>query len=226
MQATRSCCRRPRIRRAHGSPAQADYSAWCPRHWARTRRTVTFINRYYDPTTAQFISIDPLVSETAEPYSYAGGDPLNRSDPLGLTWCDFSPVGCGEAKKVAHNPGAVASDALTLVGKGATTVTVLAASAAGASALTPDADFMSAAAALAIADGAGAIAAGADLLNCAAFKSCDRTTLTIDLLALVPGLGFVKETTPLEQGAVAGWEWLLGVLGINHDVHPFCTLPG
>ena len=83
MQATRSCSRRPRIRRAHGSPAQADYSAWCSRHWARGRRTVTFINRYYDPTTAQFVSVDPDVAQTNQAYVYAGDDSVNVTDPSG-----------------------------------------------------------------------------------------------------------------------------------------------
>jgi RHS repeat-associated protein len=40
--------------------------------------------RWYDPTTASFTSVDPLVAITGEPYSYAGNDPVNGSDPLGL----------------------------------------------------------------------------------------------------------------------------------------------
>jgi hypothetical protein len=41
-------------------------------------------NRYYDPTTDQFISVDPDVSTTDQPYAFTGDDPLNGSDPLGL----------------------------------------------------------------------------------------------------------------------------------------------
>ena len=57
-------------------------------------------NRYYDTTTGQFISSDPSVNLTNQPYSYAGslptlidptelyrfayGDPANISDPTGL----------------------------------------------------------------------------------------------------------------------------------------------
>ncbi len=37
--------------------------------------------RYYDPTTAQFMSVDPLVSSTRSPFGYAGGDPLDKTDP-------------------------------------------------------------------------------------------------------------------------------------------------
>lgn len=40
--------------------------------------------RYYDPVTAQFISIDPLAAATRDIYTYANNNPLNQSDPLGL----------------------------------------------------------------------------------------------------------------------------------------------
>ncbi|MHB8263772.1 MAG: RHS repeat-associated core domain-containing protein [Acidimicrobiales bacterium] len=52
---------------------------------------IYLINRYYDPPTAQFLSVDPLVSITDQPYVYVGGDPVNWVDPLGLYW---QPV-CG-----------------------------------------------------------------------------------------------------------------------------------
>ena len=42
------------------------------------------INRYYDPTTGQFTSVDPEVKDTSLPYSYASGDPVDGTDPLGL----------------------------------------------------------------------------------------------------------------------------------------------
>jgi RHS repeat-associated protein len=40
--------------------------------------------RMYDPSTQQFLSVDPLVGITGEPYSYAGNDPINQGDPSGL----------------------------------------------------------------------------------------------------------------------------------------------
>jgi RHS repeat-associated protein len=40
--------------------------------------------RTYDPSTAQFPTRDPWVAITGEPYSYAGDNPLNHSDPTGL----------------------------------------------------------------------------------------------------------------------------------------------
>ena len=39
--------------------------------------------RYYDPATAQFLTADPLVSATGEPYGFAGNNPLNELIRLG-----------------------------------------------------------------------------------------------------------------------------------------------
>jgi len=44
--------------------------------------------RYYNPTTAQFTTVDPATPYTGDPYNYANGDPLNHADPLGLFTCD------------------------------------------------------------------------------------------------------------------------------------------
>ena len=40
--------------------------------------------RYYDPTTAQFLIVDPLLDATGNPYGYTSGNPLQYADPLGL----------------------------------------------------------------------------------------------------------------------------------------------
>jgi hypothetical protein len=42
------------------------------------------INRYYDPTTDQFLSVDPDVTTTDKPYVFTNDDPLNVEDPNGL----------------------------------------------------------------------------------------------------------------------------------------------
>jgi RHS repeat-associated protein len=42
--------------------------------------------RVYDPATAQFMSVDPLMMETGETYGYAGESPVNRADPSGKSW--------------------------------------------------------------------------------------------------------------------------------------------
>jgi hypothetical protein len=38
-------------------------------------------NRYHDPTLGTFISVDPLVGTTGEPFIYASGNPTTVSDP-------------------------------------------------------------------------------------------------------------------------------------------------
>ena len=40
--------------------------------------------RYYDPTTAQFLTRDPIEPETRSAYGYAAGSPVNYTDPSGL----------------------------------------------------------------------------------------------------------------------------------------------
>jgi RHS repeat-associated protein len=45
---------------------------------------IYLINRYYDPSTDQFLSIDPDVATTDQPYLFTNDDPLNAEDPLGL----------------------------------------------------------------------------------------------------------------------------------------------
>ena len=52
----------------------------CRKGITRERR----VNRYYDPSTDQFLSVDPDVAETGQPYAFTGDDPLNETDPLGL----------------------------------------------------------------------------------------------------------------------------------------------
>lgn len=42
------------------------------------------INRYYDPKTAQFLTIDPALGVTGQPYAYAGNNPINLADPFGM----------------------------------------------------------------------------------------------------------------------------------------------
>jgi RHS repeat-associated protein len=53
------------------------------------------INRYYDPATAQFLTIDPLQHLTGSAYGYSGNNPLNYTDPAGLCW----GPGCWIAEK-------------------------------------------------------------------------------------------------------------------------------
>ncbi len=48
--------------------------------------------RYYDPTTAQFLTVDPAVDQTGAAYGYAASDPANATDPTGLDACSAAPT--------------------------------------------------------------------------------------------------------------------------------------
>jgi RHS repeat-associated protein len=45
---------------------------------------IYLVNRYYDPATGQFLSVDAALSLTHEPYSYTADNPVNQTDPTGL----------------------------------------------------------------------------------------------------------------------------------------------
>jgi RHS repeat-associated protein len=51
-------------------------------------------NRVYDPTTAQFLTVDPAVAITREPYAYGGDNPVNRRDPDGVSAEGLEGVPC------------------------------------------------------------------------------------------------------------------------------------
>jgi RHS repeat-associated protein len=78
--------------------------------------------RAYDPSTAQFMSADPLAAVTRSPYGYTGQDPLSYGDPSGL--CSLNPFSGGncyedaaeavtEGAEGAGNVLAGAADTLT-----------------------------------------------------------------------------------------------------------------
>lgn len=63
-------------------------------------------SRYYDTTTGQFASADPLVAVTLERYAYVEGNPLNGVDPsgrldLGAGWNALT----GGIKDIVLHPG-------------------------------------------------------------------------------------------------------------------------
>ena len=77
---------------AGGHPDQTDKSGTlfpvtitCDDPSIRSSRLWSSVNRYYDPSTDQFLSVDPAVATTGQPYAFTGDDPLNMTDPLGDT---------------------------------------------------------------------------------------------------------------------------------------------
>jgi RHS repeat-associated protein len=123
--------------------------------------------RYYDPSTAQFLSRDPAFALTREPYAYAHDNPVNNIDPSGL--CDWWDLGChaNEAKQWAsRNTQLLASTAriADFTAELASTTAVFCAVAAGVSAPT----------------GVGAVVFG----GCAAFATGVAIGATLSAAAL------------------------------------------
>jgi RHS repeat-associated protein len=54
---------------------------------------IYLINRYYDPATGQFLSLDPYLNSTRQPYIYADGNPVTFTDPVGLMRVPAGSVG-------------------------------------------------------------------------------------------------------------------------------------
>ncbi|MFJ8298267.1 RHS repeat-associated core domain-containing protein [Streptomyces sp. NPDC094447] len=58
--------------------------------------------RYYDPHLGRFTQPDPSGQET-NPYLYAAGDPINHSDPTGLSWVSAIAEGAGDVTEAISN---------------------------------------------------------------------------------------------------------------------------
>ncbi len=66
--------------------------------------------RFYDPTTSQFLSRDPLAAMTRSPYGYVYGNPLNAVDPSGL-YCLSGVSGHNpDGSEICNGAGEVASN--------------------------------------------------------------------------------------------------------------------
>jgi len=61
------------------------------------------INRYYDPATGQFLTVDPLVDQTGFAYAYGHDDPVLAADPNGL--CATPSTSGGMVEDVIARPG-------------------------------------------------------------------------------------------------------------------------
>lgn len=83
----RGARRRSGFARRQGSPGRPYCRPLRPEQRRRPTlvgKRIDSVHRYYDPTTGQFLSVDPLADMTGTPYAFTGGDPVNGSDPAGL----------------------------------------------------------------------------------------------------------------------------------------------
>jgi RHS repeat-associated protein len=97
-------------------------------------------SRYYDPATAQFLSIDPLVQLTGESYAYGDDDPVDRIDPTGLLSVGAALSGIGTIADAVGAGLAVGGAVACIVAEPCAlvvgAVTVVAVAAVGAAAST------------------------------------------------------------------------------------------
>ena len=68
----------------NGTSNQSPWSTGSKQYRTTTSTSACSINRYYDPSTGSFISVDPDLQQTDEPYVFVNDNPLNSADPLGL----------------------------------------------------------------------------------------------------------------------------------------------
>ena len=168
---------------------------------------VYLVHRYYDPTTGQFVSQDPLVDQTASPYGYAGGDPVAGMDPLGLCWVVCTVwndtagfivhgikvgavdtwhavySGSGSVARAARSLGRSLSHLSALfnsIAEIADVVAVVASSLAWLPGVGQIAEV--------VAITAGAVALVADGANCLAAHDCNIAAMSLDILSVIPGI--------------------------------------
>jgi RHS repeat-associated protein len=75
---------------------------------------LTFLrNRYYNPTTGQFTQLDPIgLAGGLNAYGFAGGDPVNYSDPFGLCKKGMSKESAAEScRRATAQEGRTVADA-------------------------------------------------------------------------------------------------------------------
>ncbi len=85
---------------------------------------IYLINRYYDPASGQFLSVDPDVAQTQQPYAYVAGDPVNDTDPTGdctpasdLPCPTGSPVAAESPSGAGGDGGSSTEDRIERLGK-------------------------------------------------------------------------------------------------------------
>lgn len=186
--------------------------------------------RYYDPTTAQFLTRDPAEALTKAPYSYANDDPIDESDPLGLWgWNPISDI----SQAAGDVAGGVASGAEWVYHHPADTAGLVlgaAAAATGVGAVIEGATFVGLGLSVASV-GAGAAAAGLDANRCFSGDTVACVGFGLGGASAVAGLFPVAGTSlvlggAIEEGALAdallnylpvGLGLNLGLAGLSLD---------
>jgi RHS repeat-associated protein len=169
--------------------------------------------RTYDPTTAQFLTVDPFVALTGEPYSYVADNPLNQADPTGR--CGFFCIGgiVLGAVAVATGVGAVVVGAEV-----ATTVLATTSAVTGTGAFLADGDecvthggiaCVGAGVGLVATAGAGAVVVGAAGDAAAGATAIGVTSGGIGLLsdvagAIAPGSASASPGSPVTAAPSCG----------------------
>jgi RHS repeat-associated protein len=80
-----------------GGLANRDRARWKGALWLGPEADLYYMrHRWYEPATGRFLSEDPIgLSGGINPYTYAGNDPVNGSDPTGLIECTEYVTGRG-----------------------------------------------------------------------------------------------------------------------------------
>jgi uncharacterized protein RhaS with RHS repeats len=187
----------------------------------------TALARYYDPSTAQFLSVDPDVATTLSPYGYVQGNPLNGTDPSGdcglwgsnTCWGDAAGAIVTAAKATGSAPNAALPaihTAASLVA-GAASICAIATSWTGVGGATCGA----------IALGAAAVTAGTgDILYAEGRESEGQAILDTVGVGLT-GLGSAAEAgaTAL-RGASDTADWISGLNDIAASNAPWYSKLG
>ena len=136
--------------------------------------------RTYDPKTAQFLTVDPMVSQTHAPYYYGADSPINAADPTGK--CGTGSLGAIlESVNPASEENCLYQASKALVGAlGGDASTIAFATALAAVAVAPFAP------PLAVALGAVSAAAGAYASGQEAAKG-EALSAALDALGAVTG---------------------------------------
>ena len=171
--------------------------------------------RYYDPTTGQFLSRDPLAAQTRSPYGYAFDNPLNATDPNGLD-CGFFSWACDAWSTTTNWFGHNWEGVLTGVGIGLGVLSL--ATGVGALLLPEEAAFLglSASGLGTVATVSGLTGAAADIPGC--FGQHDALACAAGLLDFAgAGVGGVS----LLVGGSEGFASFLAGFGLNVGVAGF-----